>query len=233
MDHLPRTFPRQQLDRFGRGQDISSEAPGRLGRQSIVGQPYTSTVFDFAYFKKNPNYAGPCPGAGAPASAGPSEIDTWCALDEPDENFYDHGLASNVIEQLRYAAALDKPFFVAAGFARPHAPWRVPKRFWDLYRTEDIPLAKHPLPPQNMPGVAWQQNGFYNASNGFVFEPEITVPLDEWVAKNMRHAYYASVSFLDYELGRVFDELQRLDIVNETAVVLHGDHGWQLGEHNS
>ena len=49
----------------------------------------------------------------------------------------------------------------------------------------------------------------------------------------MRHAYYASVSFLDYELGRVFDELERLGLANNTAVILHGDHGWQLGEHNS
>ena len=86
-----------------------------------------------------------------------------CALDEPDENFYDHGLASNTIKQLQYAAQIykkhQKPFFIQAGFARPHAPWRVPQRFWDMYNSSSIKLAKHKLPPTDMPGIAYQQDG--------------------------------------------------------------------------
>ena len=60
-----------------------------------------------------------------------------CALDEPDEHFYDHGLATNTIQRLQFAgkklASDGTPFFIQSGFARPHTPWRVPSRFWDLY----------------------------------------------------------------------------------------------------
>ena len=55
-----------------------------------------------------------------------------------------------------------------SGFARPHTPWRVPQRFWDLYETEGIALAKHKLPPQDMPGVAWMAHSFWNATTGEV-----------------------------------------------------------------
>ena len=154
--------------------------------------------FDFDYYKKNPAYPkGACPGPGGPQNssatgAQPSHIDTWCALDEPDENFYDYGLANNTIERLRYAAPLykqhGKPFFIQSGFARPHAPWHVPLRMWQLYEDADIKLAKHQLPPENMPGIAWKQDGFYNSSNGFVFMPQITEPMDAWASREMRHA---------------------------------------------
>eukprot|EP01052_Picozoa_sp_SAG31_P037124 SAG31_NODE_4744_length_2986_cov_1.698995_2_plen_198_part_00 len=64
-----------------------------------------------------------------------SGIDTWCAMPGPDEQFYDHGLANDTIARLQYAVASGsgdggKPFFIQSGFARPHAPWRVPQRFW-------------------------------------------------------------------------------------------------------
>ena len=76
-------------------------------------------------------------------------------IDEEDDHFYDHTLANNTIERLRYVAKQGKPFFLQSGFARPYAPWRVPKKICDLYEGVDIPLAKNKLPPQNMPGVAW------------------------------------------------------------------------------
>ena len=99
---------------------------------------------DMPYFKFS--YAlGPCPGKCGEDGASPckpgnntsggqcSWIDTWCAMDGPDEQFYDFGLANNTIERLQFAALANnsqRPFFVQSGFARPHAPWRVPQRFW-------------------------------------------------------------------------------------------------------
>ena len=199
--------------------------------------------YGFSYYINplNATYPGPCPGPGAPTArpgvGSPLPSDTWCALDEPLDHFYDHGLANNTIARLRHAAgrlkAEERPFFVMSGFARPHAPWRIPQRFWDMYRTEDIPLPRHRLPPTNMPGIAWFPLNFYNSSNGWVFPLTITSPLDLWAQRHMRHAYYAAVSFLDFEVGRVLDELDALRVADRTAVVFHGDHGWQLGEHNS
>ena len=190
--------------------------------------------YGFSYYTNplNATYPGPCPGPGAPTArpgvGSPLPSDTWCALDEPLDHFYDHGLANNTIARLRHAAgrlkAEERPFFVMSGFARPHAPWRIPRRFWDMYRTEDIPLPRHRLPPTNMPGIAWFPLNFYNSSNGFVFPLTITSPLDLWAQRHMRHAYYAAVSFLDFEVGRVLDELDALRVADRTAVVFHGDH---------
>ena len=180
-----------------------------------------------------------------------------CALDEPDEHFYDHGLATNTIQRLQFAgkklASDGTPFFIQSGFARPHTPWRVPSRFWDLYDTEDIVLAEHKLPPADMPGVAWQAHSFFNSTTGAIFPLAPTQPLADDVQKLARHAYMAAVSWMDHQAGRILDELDSLGLTRTTICVLHGgpprapslrpaqllkdcalaDHGWQLGEHNS
>ena len=136
----------------------------------------------------------------------PSKIDTWCSVDEADDHFYDYGLANATIARLQYVAKQQQqqqqhtdtsmsavtPFFIQAGFARPHAPWRVPKRMWDLYENVDIPLAKHKLPPRDMPGIAWYQGSFYNATDTTLYVAEITKPLPDAVAYAMRRAYYAA-----------------------------------------
>lgn len=110
---------------------------------------------------------------------GPSNIDVWCRVDEPHEHFYDFGLANATLERIKYANGVLKskgtPFFIQAGFARPHAPWRVPADFWDLYTTEEIEMPTHRLPPEDMPGIAWKQNGFYRAADPTeIILPEIT-----------------------------------------------------------
>ena len=101
----------------------------------------------------------------------------------------------------------------------------MPQRFWDLYRTEDIALPKHKLPPQDMPGMAYMAQSFRDAYTGKVWPINVSHPLPDDVARTARHAYYASVSFLDEQIGRVLSELEELDLVDETVVVLHGDHG--------
>ena len=149
-----------------------------------------------------------------------------CALDEPDEHFYDHGLATNTIQRLQFAgkklASDGTPFFVQSGFARPHTPWRVPSRFWDLYDTEDIVLAEHKLPPADMPGVAWQAHSFFNSTTGAIFPLAPTQPLADDVQKLARHAYMAAVSWMDHQAGRILDELDSLGLTRTTICVLHG-----------
>ena len=173
-------------------------------------QPNTTAAYSTVACPDGPSKAtpcGPCPGPGKPSSPGVLGSDTWCAVDEPDEHFYDHGLASNTIERIEYAAGLYRtnrtPFFLQSGFARPHMPQRMPARFWELYKTEELPLPAHPLPPDDMPGIAYFKFGFYNSSNGYVWPLDIDRKVPDWATAHMRHAYYASVSWLDFQVKPV------------------------------
>ena len=84
-----------------------------------------------------------------------------------------------------------------------------------------------------MPGVAWMAHSFFNATDGAVFDLNVTRHMDDNVAQLARHGYLASVSWFDHQVGRILAELEQLGLTNDTVVVVHGDHGWQLGEHNS
>lgn len=238
---MPQHFKQHNFTTLGGGKTFHPNHPKNFDypKSWSTDMPY----FDFDYWLKQEvtgaDYSGPCPGFSKPSDssglAGP--IAVWCALEEPDEHFYDQGLATDTIKRLRYAAELykdeGKPFFIQSGFARPHTPWRVPQRFWDLYKTQDIQLAQHKLPPSGMPGIAWMAHSFFNASSGETWPLNVTQPLPDPVAQLARHAYYASVSWLDHQIGRILDELHTLGLEKETIVLFHGDHGWQLGEHNS
>ena len=261
---LPQHFKRQNYTVLGGGKTFHPGNPKDFdypsswtdwGGAANGGHPprsnppagFADNYFAYSYWLTNKStgvgYGGPCPGFAKPQDdpaglAGP--IAVWCALDEPDAHFYDHGLANDTIARMRFAVAqkqpdgvTQRPFFIQSGFARPHTPWRVPQRFWDLYNTSSIALATHKLPPQDMPGAAWMAHSFFNATTGATFPLSVTAPLDGEVARTARHAYYASVSWLDHQVGRVLDELEALGVADDTLVVLHGDHGWQLGEHNS
>jgi iduronate 2-sulfatase len=252
---MPEHFKQHNFTTLGGGKTFHPGTPPQFDYPTSWsdwrGQPrqFASNYFDYSYWLDNKTtkvpYGGPCPGHPGPTpSSDPAVPDglsgpiaVWCGLDEPDDHFYDNGLANDTIARLRYAAKIFKsegrPFYIQSGFARPHTPWRVPQRFWDLYNTDAITLAVHKLPPPNMPGVAWMAHSFYNASTGATFPMNITHPLEDKVARTARHAYYASVSWFDYQVGRVLDELALLELESKTIVVVHGDHGWQLGEHNS
>ncbi len=234
---MPEFFKKSGYTTLGGGKTFHPKHPKDFDEPTSWSQDMD--YFPFSYYEKNPAYDGPCPSniSGKKGGSGASEIDTWCRLDEPDENFYDRTLASNTIKQLKYAGGLykdqGKNFFVMAGFARPHAPWRVPARVWDKYNDVEMPVAKRQLPPNNMPGIAWHQQGFYNSTDNTLYVPNITHPIEQSVQRAMRQAYYAAVSWMDEQIGRVLDKLEALNLADSTVVLIHGDHGWQLGEHNS
>jgi iduronate 2-sulfatase len=166
---MPQHFKDDGFVTLGGGKTFHPKSPKNWDEPKSWSKdlPY----FDFAYWiNPNTTYKGPCPGPGKPQEPLPdggscTGQDTWCNLEEPDHHFYDDTLATNTIQRLRHAAPVytktGQPFFIMSGFARPHAPWRVPQRFWDLYKTENVPLAEHKLPPEGMPGVAWHQQGCF------------------------------------------------------------------------
>jgi len=111
----------------------------------------------------------------------------------------------------------DRPFFIGAGFYRPHCPFIAPRKYFDLYPLDKIP-APAVSPESRAPSAAW-----------FTNPPHWAV--SEQGQRESIRAYYASISFLDANVGRILDALERLGLAGNTIVVFLSDHGYHLGEH--
>lgn len=150
----------------------------------------------------------------------------WEAPDVPDSALSEGHMTDTVIDVLRKRES-DQPWFLAVGYHKPHLPFVAPKRYFDLYDHDAIELADNPFPPDGAPPFALYN---WNDLRHYYGIPDVG-PLPDEQARDLRHAYYACVSYVDAQIGRLLDELERLQLRDETIVVLWGDHGWQLGEH--
>ena len=150
----------------------------------------------------------------------------WEDPDVPDNAYPDGMTADEAIKALNESK--DKPFFLAVGFLKPHLPFNAPKKYFDLYKPEEIKLAPNPDRPKDAPDVAFTNWGELRAYTDI---PDVG-PMDDKKARELIHAYYAATSYTDAQIGRVMDELDRLGLRDKTIIVLWGDHGWQLGEHS-
>jgi arylsulfatase A-like enzyme len=149
-----------------------------------------------------------------------------CA-DVQDNDYKDGALAQKIIKDLRKLKKQGKPFFLAAGFTSTHLPFNAPKKYWDLYKRENIQLPENNHAPVNVPNIAMHR---FSELRGYYGIPE-KGPVPDATAISMIHGYYASVSYADEQIGKVLDELKRLELEENTLVVLIGDHGWSLGDH--
>jgi iduronate 2-sulfatase len=121
-----------------------------------------------------------------------------------------------------------QPFFMALGFNRPHLPFSVPKKYWDMYDPDELPMPQIETFPDGAPKVAEKRRGEIAAFKPIPEFEEGIYP--DWIKRKLIHGYYASVSYADAQLGRVLDELERLNMLENTILVLWGDHGWHLGD---
>ena len=153
---------------------------------------------------------------------------TECA-DVADSAYRDGALTDAAVGALGELKQAGKPFFLAVGYVKPHLPFNAPKRYWDLYERSKVPLADNRLRPKEIPKYAftsWGELRSYHDMKGLSLE----MPDDK--ARRLIHGYYACVSFIDAQVGRLLDELERLDLEDDTVIVVWGDHGWHLGDHN-
>ncbi|MCX6932026.1 MAG: sulfatase [Verrucomicrobia bacterium] len=148
--------------------------------------------------------------------------------DVPDDTFTDGQNAKLAVATLGVMAKQQQPFFLALGFSKPHLPFVAPKKYWDLYDPAKIQLAPNKFRPKDAPDYAIQPGGELRNYHGI---PEGSIPDD--LARQLKHGYCAAISYMDAQLGLVLDELDRLDLAKNTIVVLWGDHGWKLGEHDA
>lgn len=155
------------------------------------------------------------------------------AADVPDNAYHDGKDADAAIAALERLAAdqrtAKRPFFLGLGFHKPHLPFNAPKRYWDLYDPAAIPLAANPFAPEA--ATPYSLVDFGELRGYFGIPAQGPVPDD--LARRLIHGYCACVSYVDAQVGRVLDALDRLKMRRDTVVMLWGDHGWKLGEHGS
>jgi len=149
-----------------------------------------------------------------------------CA-DVPLDAYTDGAIAKVGIELLDQLAAGDAPFFLAVGFNRPHLPFNAPREFWDLYDPEELSLAPFQQKATGSPDIAYHNSGELRSYTGI---PE-SGPIPGETQLELIHGYYAATSYIDHLIGLLMNRLEELGLSDRTAIVLWGDHGWHLGDH--
>jgi iduronate 2-sulfatase len=143
----------------------------------------------------------------------------------PDDSLREGDITTKALETLE--SVKDQPFFLAVGYYKPHIPFTAPKKYWDLYDGEKIPVARNPYFPKDAPFYA---NFIFRDTRGYYGMPT-EGPLTREQARDLKHGYYACISYVDAQIGRLLDALDRYNLRDNTIVIAWGDHGYQLGEH--
>lgn len=156
-----------------------------------------------------------------PAGKGPARFGgtlSWLAADGADTEQTDGLIAGEVIKQLE--ANKDRPFFLACGFFRPHTPYVAPKKYFDMYPLDKIKL---PIVPEGHEKSA--------PAPAFGSQKKEQIGITDDVRRKAIQAYYAATTFMDAQVGRVLEALEKLKLADRTIVVFISDHGYHLGEH--
>ena len=148
-------------------------------------------------------------------------------VDCEDDELLDGDTAANAIAQLReHAEHPARPFFLAVGFANPHVPWIAPRKYWDLYDRDQLPLATNEFLPHDAPAFATTHaQDFLSYAN--VPEGELPEPFQ----RECLHGYLAAISYVDAQVGRLLAALDETGLARNTIVVFWTDHGYYMGEH--
>ncbi len=152
--------------------------------------------------------------------------DAYDDSDVPDDEYFDGLICNETVRALGQIKRLGEPFFLAVGFRKPHLPFCAPKKYWDLYDPNKIPgpqPASHPEGAPELGTRSWNELQTYR-------DVPLEGPIPDEKIRQLRHGYYASVSYIDALIGRVTAELERQGLRDDTIVVLWGDHGFNLGE---
>ena len=164
--------------------------------------------------------------------------ETWTAFSDKvleTKPLQDKQIADHAIETLKQYKNQSKPFFIAVGFRKPHLPFQFPESYLDLYPEDTIKAPSNPYAPVNMPPIAWSDFDEIRAYTDVLYKYGYgsinATYFPEQKTKELRRAYYATISFVDAQLGRVLSALSDLGLADTTIVSFWGDHGWQLGEH--
>ncbi|WP_226332606.1 sulfatase [Echinicola marina] len=160
------------------------------------------------------------------------QVKPYESADVEDEGYPDGLTANLAIKKLKELKSQKEgePFFLGVGFFKPHLPFTAPKKYWDLYDEEDIPLAPFAAVPENSSKASLLESGEFNQYALGEEKAGLDHKVSDAYARKLRHGYLAAVSYVDAQVGKVLDELERLGLDENTVVVVWGDHGWHLGD---
>ena len=143
-----------------------------------------------------------------------------------DDAYIDGIVANAAVKALREMSNREQPFFLAVGFRKPHLPFNAPKKYWDLYERNNIPMpgnARHPKEAPELATRSWME------LEGYADIPK-NGKLSDGKIRELRHGYYSCVSYIDAQVGRLLNALERNELTEKTIVMIYGDHGFHLGE---
>jgi iduronate 2-sulfatase len=160
--------------------------------------------------------------------ARPYKAEVTEAYDVPDTAYRDGQIANLAAAMLRDHAGSQQPFFLAVGFWRPHLPFVAPKKYWDLYQPEKISMPDPSAAPDNVPDIALHES---REIRGYGLTPKDRDFTEDEI-RHYRHGYFASISFLDAQIGEILNALDESGQADDTIVVFTSDHGFHVGEHS-
>lgn len=144
---------------------------------------------------------------------------------------YPDGLTTKLaLDKLKELKNKEEPFFMGVGYFKPHLPFNAPKKYWDLYDRNRIPLAPYPKIPEDTHLKSLHESGEFNQYALGEEKAGLSKIVSDTYAKKLRHAYLASISYIDAQIGKLWKELKVLGLDKNTIIVIWGDHGWHLGD---
>lgn len=150
------------------------------------------------------------------------------SADVPDDAYMDGKVAVKAIEKLQELKLnTAQPFFLAVGFYKPHSPFNAPKKYWDLYDPATLPMPALTQPALNAPDLLKVDRG---GVRGYYGIPK-KEPIPDSLARAIRHGYFACVSYIDTQVGKILNALEYYGLDKNTIVIFIGDQGHQLGDH--
>ena len=153
------------------------------------------------------------------------------SADVPDAAYQDGLYTLAAIDQLEQLKDGDKPFFLAVGYQKPHLPFVAPQRYWDMYERSEIDLASFQELSEGTPKIAYHSFGELRAYSDIGNDLRAGDVLPEDKQRELIHGYMACVSYIDAQLGMLLDALEKKELMDNTVIVLWGDHGFHLGDH--
>ncbi|MEL7499490.1 MAG: sulfatase [Planctomycetota bacterium] len=163
---------------------------------------------------------------GESAKRGLASGPAYECADVPDHAYIDGYQTLRAIATMEEMAQQEKPFFMALGFTKPHLNWTAPKKYWDLYDPEKIPLVNDGKPPAG--GAAMGLHASFELRTRFGIPKQ--GPIQPELARKLKHAYLACVSYVDAQIGKTISALEKAGVRDNTIIIVWSDHGWHLGD---